>query len=108
MRQVFFAIKGFALALLLGGAAVAETVRSSTYEATAERRAVAMQSTSGASIRASQVLVTVRRLDGRAVTDAALPFAEKVACGAAEPMVSLALAQTAEGLQYDILCRAKG
>ncbi|QIE44126.1 hypothetical protein G5B38_00500 [Pseudohalocynthiibacter aestuariivivens] len=99
----------FLTLLAVGSAAQAETVRSQTYEATIERRAVSLRAQDGnGAIAAQQVLVSVGRIDGQAATDAAFGFAEKVACGGAVPVVSIALGAAEGRISYDILCRTGG
>lgn len=90
------------------GPGAAETVRSDVYEATADRRSVALQSQSGAKISAQQVLLSVRRLDGQPAGPGALDFAERIACGGAVPVVSLTIGQSGASARYDILCRKGG
>ena len=103
------ALAGSAMFMLLVVPAQAETVRSATYEATADRRSVSLKAQSGGgAIAAEQVLIAVRRLDGQPAGSAAQGFAEKVACNGGAPVVSLALGSTAAGASFDILCRTGG
>lgn len=103
-------IANIIMALALSGAASAETVRSDSYEATADRRAVSMKSESGGMIPAQQVLVTVTRRDGAAIDgDEAgrlVGMAEKVACRQTPILVSLVLGAGGDGARYDVLCAA--
>ena len=102
----------FAAAFLCAGMAAAETVRSKTYEATADRRMVTLNSDAGKSIRAEQVLIGVTRRDG-AVIDAgesaeAVKFAERLACGERAVLVSLILGVEDGRARYDVLCKSGG
>ncbi|MEI4194680.1 hypothetical protein [Roseovarius sp. E0-M6] len=100
-------------ALCVGaGSALAETVRSDDYEAQAARHKVEMTARSGKTIAAEQVVVTVTRRDGAAISDGetaqATAFAVDVACDGAKPMVVLPVARAAGDMRYDVLCGAKG
>ncbi|WP_147094935.1 hypothetical protein [Roseovarius sp. TE539] len=98
--------------LCAAGPAAAETVRSKTYEATAERRTVTLNSDAGKSIRAEQVLIGMKRRDGNLIGDAelaqAVGFAERLACGERTVLVSLVLGVEDGLARYDVLCQSGG
>lgn len=99
---------GMAALVVLSGTAMAETVRSETYEATADRRSVTMQGDDGNTMPAEQVIVSVARRDGgmigTAEAEKLVGFAEDLACGQARVLVSLVLGRDESGARYDVLC----
>ncbi|MEQ9259992.1 MAG: hypothetical protein RIG84_12960 [Roseovarius sp.] len=99
-------------AALLPGLAGAETMRSETMEADLTRRAVALSSKEGDTIRAEQVNVTLRRRDGQPIgageVESYVPIAERAACKGRKVLVSVIVGASEGAGRFDVLCAAGG
>lgn len=93
---------------LVPAMAGAETLQSATLEADLTRRSVSMTSRTGAAIKGEQVYVTMRRRNGTAIEAAELPsfvgYAEQMACGSRQVLVSLMVGVEAGAAHYEVLC----
>lgn len=93
---------------LVPALAGAETLRSANLEADLTRRSVSMTSKAGAAIKGEQVYVTMRRRNGTAIGAAELPsfvgFAEQMACGSRQVLVSLMVGVEDGAAHYEVLC----
>lgn len=95
---------------LLAGPVAAATYKNSTYQAVTQSRAVSLQPRDGTGSprKASQVYVTISRLDGAGMSasdvSAAGGFARKVGCPGGQAVSTIVAGRAAGSADYEILC----